>query len=467
MLSFATEFPINRRCKSADFIEVVKAWILESPHTRFSHDELSGIPSQGEWSAHKETEHINALLVSSQNEESVAVQRIANERHIEWATTVVFSRQDADSWVGVRAARESSRPALTLPPAKKPIIIRTLLDDFGGISDGDLQIEKEPHRLGNDDVGLAARLISGRAGCYLPIVYVSCEFVGDYIVDANSLASDLFGMAHVVMEPNRPFSRRLQIDVNSTNVYGGTIGIYWPDGGGRRSFFIGREFENAFEIKRAIVDEIRSALLNRRPLPRCTWSVVQETLSRQRVSELRSSGSRELERYIELFDSEVKAKATQLADAESEIARLQTEIRRHESRVGVGAEVILRTGSEQDLYAGELSEIVRDAIEDAADRVQSDSRREHVFRAILNANESDEIAREKREELKSLLRSYTHMDKGTRKGLENIGFSITEDGKHYKIVFRDDDRYTFALPKSGSDRRGGLNAASDISKRLF
>jgi hypothetical protein len=59
------------------------------------------------------------------------------------------------------------------------------------------------------------------------------------------------------------------------------------------------------------------------------------------------------------------------------------------------------------------------------------------------------------------------MDKKTRKGLEDIGFSITEEGKHFKLTFRDDDRYVFALPKSGGDVRGGLNAASDISKRLF
>ncbi|GMU46359.1 MAG: hypothetical protein AMXMBFR26_11410 [Porticoccaceae bacterium] len=54
-----------------------------------------------------------------------------------------------------------------------------------------------------------------------------------------------------------------------------------------------------------------------------------------------------------------------------------------------------------------------------------------------------------------------------RRGLEEMGFSITEEGKHYKLTFQDDDRYTFTLPKSGSDHRGGLNAASDIGRLLF
>ena len=72
-----------------------------------------------------------------------------------------------------------------------------------------------------------------------------------------------------------------------------------------------------------------------------------------------------------------------------------------------------------------------------------------------------------RERVKHLLRGSKSIDAKLRRELEEIGFSITEDGKHYKLVFRDDGRYTFSLPKSGSDHRGGLNAASDIGRLLF
>ena len=102
-----------------------------------------------------------------------------------------------------------------------------------------------------------------------------------------------------------------------------------------------------------------------------------------------------------------------------------------------------------------------------ANHVPRDSRREHVLKAVLNALPAAGIERAQRETLKDLLRGYKNMDNKTRKGLENIGFSIEEEGKHYKLVFQDDNRYTFTLPKSGSDHRGGLNAANDISKLLF
>jgi hypothetical protein len=299
------------------------------------------------------------------------------------------------------------------------------------------------------------------------VVYVSCGFAGEYLTDARDLARKLSGMAHIVVEPNRVFSRRLQIEVESENVYGGTIGVYWPNGAGRRSFFIGREFDRPDDIEVAVIDEVRIALLNRRPQVRCAWSTIQEAASKEAFRVLKLSGSNEVEKYIELFDAEAAAKLEQLADAENEISRLQMEIREHESRLTVGPNVTLRAEHERDLYTGEIADIIRDAIIEAADRVQADSRRQHILRAVLNRMNTSGLIKSKRDELKDLLRGYKSMDGRTKKGLETIGFAIQEDGKHYKLIFQGDDRYTFSLPKSGSDRRGGLNSASDIAKRLF
>jgi hypothetical protein len=315
---------------------------------------------------------------------------------------------------------------------------------------------------------LAARLIAGRAGSRLPIVYVSAGFQSSHILDGDRLANELAGMAHVVVEPNRPFSLRLKLEVGSENVYGGTVGVYWPDGGGRRSFFIGREFESPDQVARAVFDEIQAALTNRRPFDRCTWASVQEFASRQAIQALRASGSQEVSKYIDTFDRELAAKTERLDDADKEIARLRTELRIYEARLAAGTGSLLRTGSEQDLYPNEVFGIVRDAVTEAVTRVPADSRRQHVLAAVVEANPANEdIGGTMREQLKQLLRGSKGLDAKMKRGLEEMGFAITEEGKHYKLVFQDDDRYTFTLPKSGSDHRGGLNAAGDIGRLLF
>jgi hypothetical protein len=91
-----------------------------------------------------------------------------------------------------------------------------------------------------------------------------------------------------------------------------------------------------------------------------------------------------------------------------------------------------------------------------------------VLAAVLAANPaSEDTAGAMRARLKELLRGSKGIDAKIRRGLEEMGFSIAGDGRHYKLVFQDDDRYTFTLPKTGSDHRGGLNAASDIGRLLF
>ncbi|TAH35201.1 MAG: hypothetical protein EYC70_13260 [Planctomycetota bacterium] len=468
MLSFATELPIDHAHNPGDFLGTVEKWILGSPHTRLVAGDLVALATESEARIQCDNESIDTLRVVDTEEQAAGIRHVRRDGGLEWIMTAVFSRTEADTWVGVRVSCESSHPAARLPPAKKPVLIKTILETLGGACDGVLLVSDSATYLDNTDIALAARLIRGQSGCRLPIVYVSAGFQGNHIVEPARLARGLAGMAHVVVEPNRAFSLRLKVEVGSSNVYGGTIGIYWPDGGGRRSFFLGGEYASPGGVARGIFDEIRTALTNRRPFDRCTWAYVQENASRQMIRALQASGSQEVEKYIQTFDKEVAAKTQRLDEANKEIMRLHNELRICEARLPAGTGSLLQTGSEQDLYPNEILSIVREAVADARARVGSDSRRHHVLDAVLHANPPTENdAGYQRERLKKLLRGYKSMDARLKRSLEEMGFSVSEDGKHYKLTFQGDDRYTFTLPKTGSDHRGGLNAASDIGRLLF
>lgn len=415
----------------------------------------------------KANEHVESLRVTCGGGVMAAARYTKNENGLEWRTTIVFSQEQAAGWIGIRISCESRHPSARLPIAKKPVLVRTLLNRFAGAFDGPFAVQAKPIRLDNADIDVAARCIRGDAGCRLPMVYVSSRFQGGPIVDVDRLADRLAGMAHVVVEPNRAFSVRLRMDVEAQNVYGGTIGIYWPDGGGRRSFFIGPQYDSPREIEDGVCDEVRAALANRRPQANCTRAAVQERVSRRVLARLKEEGTSEIDEYAEEFDKELSAKDEQLRDANNEIGRLQAEVRKYEAWSPLGAGLVLQTGQEQDLYDGELIEVVRDAISDAVGNQVDDGRRQHILTAILESSAASQEARSNREHLKDLLRNYRSMDAKTRRGLGEMGFSIKEDGKHYKLTYQGDERYTFTLPKSGSDHRGGLNAASDIGKRLF
>ena len=467
MLSFATEIPVAKDNTSEEFLQAVKDWVLGSPHTSLTENDVSRIGSLGQWSASKGNETVSTLRTTRDQTDSAAVRYKRIDAGLEWTTTVTFSRTERDAWVAIRVFCESTHPATRLPPAKKPVLVRTLLQALGGGQDGELQTGTSAHVLANTEIDKAARIITGDAQCRLPIVYVSATFHGGHVLDTNRLASDLAGMAHVVVEPNRPFSLRLKLDANSENVYGGSVGIYWPDGGGRRSFFIGKGYETAGDLAKAIFEEVRTALTNRRPLERCTWASTQEMVSRQIFDELKATGSGQVDKYIEAFDKELSSKEELLADAEREIGRLKAEMRIYESRLPSSSGTTLKTGNEQDFFPNEIAAVIVDALKDYQGRVPADSRRSHILSALLTANEFESESEKFRERLKELLRGFTSLDQKTRRGLEELGFELSDDGKHHKITFQGDDRYTFTLPKSGSDHRGGLNAAADIGRLLF
>lgn len=58
-------------------------------------------------------------------------------------------------------------------------------------------------------------------------------------------------------------------------------------------------------------------------------------------------------------------------------------------------------------------------------------------------------------------------DAGDKKELQEIGFTVIDDGKHIKLIFMDDDRYIGTLSKTGSDHRGGDNTAHDMISQIF
>src|SRR5690606_3001822 len=278
-----------------------------------------------------------------------AVRYTRVDKGLEWVTTIAFAKGNPSGWVGIRIGCESQHPSVRLPAARKPVFVKTLLHKLGGGSDGELKVGTTPRQLADSEVTVAAKCIAGNTGARVPIAYVSAMLRGGYAVDVKSLADRLSGMAHVVAEPNRPFSLRLMQEVESENIYGGAVGIYWPDGGGTRKFFIGRQFDSSDELEEIIFEEIRQALVNRRPYRSVTWAYVQELVSREKFRALQGQGSTEIDDYIQNFDLELGAAKQQLRDAESEIARLKSDLRKYQAKAPMQSGISLKPIAEQDL----------------------------------------------------------------------------------------------------------------------
>lgn len=462
MLSFSTEFPVAIEDVDA-FAEVVKHWVAGSPHSNIAKEQLSGLPESDSWKIEFEGERLQALIVRSPNEQIGAFRYMKRDGDLEWSTETVYSYDQNDALVSIRTSCESHKPQLMLPSAKKTHLVKTVLERAGGGLDAELYVRDTPHYIRSNDLQMVSRLLNGDSGNYLPVVYVSSRFEGGIEIDAQALARTLGGLAHILVETDASLAAELQDLTSSRNAYNGAIGVYWPDGEHFR-YFPGGNYASEYDLRMVLGGRLRASLTNRRPLARCTWSRAEAEAARIVFADLRTKGSQDVDAYIAAFDAEMLDARCELKEAEREIARLKA---RSGDKQVLTEEIVLKFGDEKNLYAGELQSLVLDELSKSLNNVQGDSRRQHVLQAIVNSTPQTGAAREKREKLKDALKHYTSMGSAERRALEENGFTISEDGKHHKLIFQGDERYTFALPKSGSDHRGGLNAASDIGKRLY
>ncbi len=469
---FSTEFPVESSNTIEQLYRIAEDWISGSPHTSLEVSEISISDTDEHWVLSNSDESVRSIQYRGEFVQATSLKYIKKSGGLEWVSTITMSVSQESAWVGIRVSCESFLPSSRLPPAKKPIIAELLLEKLSVGKDGPLHLLSKPHYLDDIEIPKAGNILSGKSACYLPVVYISANYDGRYAVDCEQIAIELAGMAHVLVEPNRHFSNRLRSEVDSQNVYGGSIGIYWPLGSGRRSVFHISGYDSPKDLKNAICNELRTALVNRRSRSDCTWSSVQEKVSKKRLDHLRNSGSEDLKQFIEEFDQENEAARSKLKEAELEIVRLQNEVYSLECRVlpsentGVMASLGVSFGNEQELYPGEFACVLVESCSSQLHNSTEDSRRKHLLQAVADDNQAANN-KVKREEIKEILRNYTKMSPTIRKQLQAFGFAITEDGRHFKLVYADDDRYTFILPKSGSDHRGGLNAAGDIARLLF
>lgn len=128
---------------------------------------------------------------------------------------------------------------------------------------------------------------------------------------------------------------------------------------------------------------------------------------------------------------------------------------------------ILYLGEEEEFYQGEIREMILDAIAEKLKNLGEKTRRWDVLTDVLNANDYQNIRDERERTVKILFKDYKTLSALMRQQLLELGFEITEEGKHYRLIYYGDGRYKTTIAKTGSDWREGKNIASVILKSMM
>ena len=474
MLIFSTKLPVKETFTRQKFFELVVRWNQDSPHHRIDGIEWDG-GCRHRWGDMK-----NMLEITEYNDVAAA-HFVQSEHGVHWTTEFILHTERRE--IGIYLSREATENTVYFHKEfKPPYFLKLLMRENVLGSDGGLAISEYPQSFGvpADEQQVLTQLCLEDAGAFrLPVVYLTRDWFTEHcVVDEGELARRLCGVAHVLVEYDKDVSRTLKDLCHGKNVYNGGMAVYFPSVSAAAKRFIPYDGMDVEKVMTQMVRMIFRYMNQQKREQLDTWDGIQMMQMRRqadqlleekhRIEETRKQTSKEKEQY---WDEYVKAQK-QVEELTKQNARLQSELAGLRARVdSMGENPLLYYGDEKEFYQGEMLEFVRTALSEKLDRLPKEKDRHlrcaDVLQDLLNANESEEMQAQRQAELKRALKGYRTLTPDIRRTLIDIGFKITSDGKHHKLTYYDNDRYTVTMAKSGSDWRGGDNLFSEIKKRIY
>lgn len=465
MLTFNTQFPIEKENTIDDVFEIIRTWLLKSPHSKLQKEQLKALTKGEDCYIKTSNESLQLIYLSREEHDLIGAKHTTTSDSIRWTTEISGSKKKFSFWISIQVSCDNSVPTHKIPNTKKPHIIKLLLEKLKGGKDGEITVTTTPTELNSKEINLAADIINGTSSNLMPAIYVSANEDDSQKINIEKLSYQLSGMAHIIVEPNRDFSFELRRETRNKNAYGGAVAIYWPEGLGRYLFLPWGKYEDPEAVETEIRKIVKSALLSMRPLKDCNYQYISEQKARAAIDALISSGSTQIDEYISHFDTEIQSLREEISKLERENTRLKSQAFSREQDEPTSISI---PTSETELYAGELQDMAIDAFESLrAHTPEKHKRRLDLIESILSENPKIGRKTELIKTIKDTLTNYQRMDERTKRTLERIGFEIISEGNHYKLTFNGDNRYIITLAKTPSDHRNGKNTASDICGLLF
>ena len=465
---YATQFPIDGSASLDDFMTLSKEWVAHSPHNGFSISDLDTLKGHGDVvkSGIHRVESGQSLETRGEKLIETAARRYTNPNNGGdiWTTDLVGGKLGNKFWASVVVDHKTTQLDRPLELAKKPFIVKHVLENLGGGYDGMFKLTGKPYHVHDCELDKIAKVMTGRGKTMMPVIYVSRDINHLTFPDPNYLARRLRGVAHVLVGPSSPtFKKFLKEETGGINAHRGGVGIYWPQG--TRTILLDELFSKGVRLgQRTINDKIVNTVeFNMRHANlsgSITWPKIQQLHNADLIQSLRNKGGSSDE-LVDLLDKEND-------ELKNEKHRLQQQVQTYEAALRQVPEQGQFTLPEMTgLYTGEIKDIFLDYISQSTQNLREDSRRKAIGEQFLEDNPVSEHRDKLLAELKSALHSERGMSSKLSRKLKDAGFEVNEQDKSHPTVSIEGFHKEQPMPASGSDVRGGKNAYADLKKNFF
>ena len=468
MLLFQTLLKIRKEMNAERFLDLVIEWNETNEHEENRIEDIRAIREGVQYCGN---DMVNMEVLRWPLQNIIAVRyRKKSEDGIQWTTDYVMNF--SESRMAVRLERTYSEDALMMyAPFSAPHFISLLIEHGYLEDDHGLKIDRRPKYIDETNADLLADIVLRGNSFDLPAVYLSRTYYDEDPVEPGLLASKLKGIAHVFSEKNFLMDPLIREKTEGNNEYHGAVGISYPGSVSEheRLFYRAKQGYDQ-NLMNQIIRILMEYAGQRMVDPLYTWHGVYSAMLEEDVRTQKKrtdAAEKEKDEVYELFDRDLekyRARVEELTSAaqakDAEILGLRKKLRNSEG-------ALLKGGKEEEFFPLEIQEIIMDALSETLKNTKENTRRADVIKDIIDANEYPHKLKAMQDEIRSLFKGYQSMNASMRRKLQEMGFTVEEDGRHLKLVYHDDQRYATTIAKTGSDHREGQNIAAVIVKGML
>lgn len=467
MLVFSTRIPLKEEITSEQCLQLFKEWVEDSPHyfSEIDYDVQSN--EDFECGNGKVTFSIRHF---ENNQLKLSACRLENhDKSTVWINDCIYVVEDGVKSLLIQLNCNRTGFSTKLPPVHKPYVVRKFIESGFCKDDADIPVTDTPLDADELFYDICVEIMQGTYANSMPVVYISCDYWGEHVVSPEYLAKQLSGVAHVFVEHNYETALRLRDATGGNNAYVGYVGIYFPGTKICRKLALG-DYSGYKEMSKEIINSVWSALINRLDSSTYNWNQIIALQSRQKMLEwqdISTQGKEDLSMYMSAFDQENKSLREKNDELSQKVYALtsQLDMYRTASTGNSADSCFYKSGKEANLYVYEKEDLLYSILSQTQNKYPEDSRAYAIIQSLLEANPKRGECERIISEIRSIFSDGGKLTKAKKSRLKDLGFSVEEESKHYKLVFRD-PRYFFTVSKTPSDHREGKNLVSDICNTI-
>lgn len=467
---FTTKIKLVDNTSFDDVWNIIQSWLIDSPHYNISSIDYAGEETYYQQINDKEIKIIQCDIAS----DKIFSLRFTNpDKDNIWTTDCIYVETPIEKRISITLSCHSNDYNSFLPRNHKPHIIKKFIQSGLCYIDGVFPISDYPIYLKETDVDLCSKIMRGSISTPLPIVYLSIDDFNPhkYSVDEKDLAIKLSGIAHVLVEPSKNFSKKIKELTDAKNPYNGYVGIYFSESLYKEilSFdeYNVKETSGRNKMTHAICATVQQALLNHDNTSDYSWSNIQVAFHRKKYeseSQNALKAQKECDAFIEAFDADIDEKKAKISDLERQLDYKNAIIESLKAKNNIQNSILFKNDDIHEFYNGELNDLILHILSSTYKNSKNNmtERQVELLSAFLENNKEIGIGREIFTNIEKALKEKSLSTRRSR--LEKCGFTITK-GSHDKMYFHV-PKYGFSLANSPSEHRGDDNMFSDIKKRI-